>query len=169
MDHWDQYFDHLLTAHHHRVRDAVAHLGVPWDLVDDYAQEAFILLYRKGPSLPTAEEQALLAWTIATARNVARNAWRKHHRRSSVHALLENDGVAAEAPENVDQRLQALQHCLERVPQEQRESLKRFYAGESIHVLAPACGRTVTSFRRWLSRIRGSLRLCIESKLRWAP
>lgn len=164
MADWDRRFDAFLNASHHRVRDAIAALGMSWDQVDDVAQEAYLTLYRKGPQLPADTD--LLAWTIVTARNLTRNLWRKQQRHDALFSLLEGDAAAQADAVDDGLRLRALRTCLETLDAQRRSLLEQYYVTRSCAALAAEVGRTLIALRRAVQRSRDQVRLCVEQRLR---
>lgn len=79
------------------------------------------------------------------------------------------EAVAAEIDRDSDSlsaRSEALQHCLQRLPENQRRTiLMRYYEDHDIAEIASQTKRTEGAVYRLLSRIRTSLNDCVKARL----
>lgn len=97
-------------------------------------------------------------------------AWRKRQQRDRLEfseAFLSAvaDDLSNEL-ETVDERSVALAHCLEKLPDHQRELIRlRYTETQSVEAIAGRSNRTVEAVYRMLSRIRHSLFDCVNRSL----
>lgn len=134
---------------------------------DDVMQEVSIVLWEKFSSF--REGADFKAWAFGVARFEVL-AWLRDKGRDRL--VLDEEVVLkiaheAEAHEPVFSRQrEALERCMEKVPQEQRTLLVRAYQPEArIQEVAAGSGRSVTGFYQWLHRMRKMLLDCIQSTL----
>ncbi|MBL9173601.1 MAG: sigma-70 family RNA polymerase sigma factor [Verrucomicrobiales bacterium] len=133
--------------------------------VEDIVQQTALVLWEKfdtyDPALP------FTPWACRFALNKSRQ-WVERHQRWK--ALLEG-GLAEdlahrreELRPELELRLRHLEHCLRRLPNEQRSLVEGYYyRRQEIDQLALESGRTVASAYKALQRIRQSLLLCMET------
>ncbi len=109
------------------------------------------------------------AWAIKTARYRVL-AYLKQQKTASSRF----SGVAIEAIEDgfcdianeMDFRKDALESCLKKLPEQQREVIRlRYLQGASTEVVAAAVGRSTSAVYKMLNRIHRSLLDCIQKKL----
>lgn len=132
--------------------------------VDDLFQETSLVCWREFDKFTPGTNFA--AWACTIAFNRVR-AWRK---KQSREALVFSEeflrSVADELTEQADvysDRADALQSCVEKLPQHHRELLAQRYTAErSIESLADRLGRTSDAIYRMLSRIRHALHECVN-------
>jgi len=114
-------------------------------------------------------ETDFLSWGCTIARFEVLKFRRKHARDRHVFgeeliALLADEGTA-EAVQRERER-KALNGCIERLPQAQRELIARCYGGGlQINEVAASLNRTATSLYKHLNRIRLVLLDCIDRSL----
>jgi RNA polymerase sigma-70 factor (ECF subfamily) len=132
---------------------------------DDIVQQTAVALWEKFDAYDPA--QPFTPWACRFALNKARQ-WIE--RRQRWQALLEN-GLAEELAQRREQlrpdielRLQHLEGCLRKVPEDQRSLVEGYYyRRDAIDRLAAKSGRTVAAIYKLLQRVRHSLQVCIES------
>ena len=122
-------------------------LGVRPESVDDIAQEAFVIAYRKLTMFERGTNFG--AWLRTIARNLVRNELRRQGRRR----VLANDvaefllsradeksthpSVEVEQAEQHEQRVSALRECLQKLPERSRRLVQQRYFEElSLGVIA---------------------------------
>ncbi len=157
-----------ITRHQTALRAYIAALMPGKTGVSDVLQETNIVLWEKRDKFKPGTN--FRAWACAIARFEV-----KRHRRNLLKAgriLLDEDLAAqlaeqgAETPDEVDQRMRALDHCLGRLPENDRRLVEhRYFSKQTLEVFSNQCGRTVESLRVSLHRIRGALRKCINNEL----
>lgn len=159
----DDAFAELVAATHRQVRAHIAGMGVPWNDVDDLAQEVFLAHYARQDERPPGV--AVVAWLKGVARNKVLHYWR---RRGHAAAFLEEVGDhLAEAPGVADEPLglEALQRCLADLPEDARRLVRWHYADElTSAAIAERLDRPASTVRMHLVRIRDLLRECVRRR-----
>jgi RNA polymerase sigma-70 factor (ECF subfamily) len=113
----------------------------------------------------------LLPWALSIAKNHARNHVRKVARRGNLTGLTEDtlERVAAtqeKLAEQPNQRQQALDHCLEKLPAEHRSLVEEYYDRNlTAEQLATKFNKSVDAFYKSMQRIRRVLFDCINAQL----
>ncbi len=164
-------FSLLVRRLHGEVRGFLAMLAVAPDWIDDVAQEVFIEVYR---SLDKVEaDRPFGKWVRGVARNVVRRHGERQSRESklrqdavSVYLRRRREEVEAAAPgEPAGTSLDALKHCLERVPDHLRRLLDLHYAEQlTSAAIAQVVNRSADAVRMSLMRTRTLLLDCIQSR-----
>lgn len=137
---------------------------------EDIVQQTAVALWEKFDDYDPA--QPFTPWACRFALNKARQ-WLE--RRQRWQALLEG-GLAEELAQRREQlrpelelRLNHLERCLGRLPQDQRsivEGYYYYYHRTGIEELARASGRSVDATYKALQRIRQTLQMCVEKAIR---
>jgi RNA polymerase sigma-70 factor (ECF subfamily) len=161
-------FTRFVTQNQGAVRSYLRAVGVRPDAVDDLAQEAFVIAYRKLDSFE--EDRDWGKWIRGIARNVMLNERQRVARRTRImderlcdHLLLEAEMDDASVY-NEDQR-RALQECLGELPERSRNLIARRYGdGWTSNYLADQFEMTATAVRLALMRIRRQLRTCVRMR-----
>lgn len=106
------------------------------------------------------------AWAISIARNKALELLRKNRKTRAVFTETFYDQVAQYAQESlrdVSERTQALQFCLEKLPDRDRDLLfMRYRKDISTKRISQLTGRSLNGLYQSFTRIIGMLRQCIE-------
>lgn len=165
-----QAFAVLAREHHRGLLTYARALSRDPALAADLVQDAFVSAWRNLDRFDTTRDFG--AWM----RGIVRNHWRDHHRKHGREvevdeATLElwehrhagwDENRRAGNPELFD----ALETCLERLPESMGEVVRRFYYREqSGETIAGALGIEVVTFRKRLQRAREALRDCLDRKL----
>jgi RNA polymerase sigma-70 factor, ECF subfamily len=166
-------FSGLVKEHQAGLRAFVRALGVDDVWVDDIAQEAFLVAYRRRDDFDP--EADFGKWLRGIARHLVANERRKTARRSRLlhHSLTDLLMEAAPAEEAIGIRapelLAAMQSCVAQLPPRSRELLHCRYAqGENAVRLAERLRLQADAVRQSLVRIRVAVKACIERKLEGA-
>lgn len=138
------------------------------DGVDDVLQETNMVLWQKRETYEHGTD--FRAWACTIARFKAMAHRRKVARlgmRSFEDDLLELLASECEAaPEELDEKLRALEKCMGRLNEPERGLIEHRYAtAAGLDEFAEKSGRPVESLRVSLFRIRAALRKCISSEL----
>ena len=122
------------------------------------------MLWEKFDSFRDAAD--FRAWAFGVAR-FAVLAWLRDRGRDRLvldeEVITKIAGETAEDEPRLARQREALEHCMQKVPQDQRELLMQAYQPDCrIQEVAQDSGRTVTGFYQWLHRMRKSLLDCIR-------
>ncbi len=160
-------FLRLWTHHEPELRAFVRSCCPKAQEVDDVMQEVSVAALRKFSTLD--EHAAFGPWACLIARYELLSARRRFARDRLVLAediveLLADEG-AQELPLR-HQQLQALDHCIEKLPRGRRELAVAAYARDTtIREMAAQLKRTEGSLYQLLARTRKELHRCMEQKL----
>lgn len=155
---------------HKRVLEAmITALVGDRSVAEDLFQELAVLMTRKRES--AAEDCSFVAW----GRRIAVNLVRDHRKRLARHKIQILDDAALESVARVfedagdsvwDERLEALRRCADRLPERDRELLRRRYElDESAARIAGDLSITAGAVDTTLYRLRRSLHDCVELRL----
>ena len=158
----------LIARHQAGLHAFIISLMPGTDGVDDVLQETNIILWEKRKSFETGTN--FMAWACKIARYKVMN---HRSRMAKFNHVCIDPGLAESLtesidfrPEHMDTRMEALRHCLGRLPDEQREMIERRYIKEtSLTEHASHVGRSPDSLKVTLFRIRAALKKCISGEL----
>lgn len=171
---WDgsaESFAELLRSHQRLVRSFVARHLNSLDEADELSQEVFVAAFR---SIDRYEGRGCVAaWLIGIARNHVLTHLRNKKNTPTLSLdqaintmqlqCFDEDIFEADAEQ---ERLKALQSCIESLGASQRDTLTSFYfEGESAEEIGVRFDKPAGTIRMMLLRIRKSLRNCIAGKL----
>lgn len=155
------------TAHEPAIRAHVRRLVPARADADDIMQEISVVLWEKFDSL--AESADFKPWAFGVARYEVL-AWLRDRGRDRL--VLDEEVVSQIAEEttalepHLERQREALEHCMQKVPADQRGLLMQAYQPESsIQEVAQNSGRSVPGFYQWLHRMRQKLLECIRRVL----
>ena len=115
------------------------------------------------------ETRPFLGWALWLARSRITDFYRTQHRRPQLlnDALLERLAESfMEHREEISHRHEALEKCLEKLPERSRSIIRlKYYDGLSSDKIAAAIRSTPSSVRVTLHRIREALTDCIQRRL----
>ena len=166
------WFLELVAAEQSGVRAFVRSLGVRADAVDDIAQEAFVVAWKKRDAFQRGSNFG--TWVREIAKGIVINEFRKSARRRRImdESLSEELIEAATVYERPDadlarrERAELLHHCLKEVPENGRELLRlRYFENLGPVVIAGRLGISSNQIRQTLLRLRRSLLGCLREKL----
>ena len=159
------------------LRAFVRMLGVRSEVVDDIAQDAFLVAFRKLGEFE--RETNFGAWLRTIARNLVRNELRSDQRRHRVIGELVATQLAeepaasfpsSEAAVSGSDRLQAMTQCLQELPQRSRRLVQqRYFERLTPAVIASHEGTNPNHINQMLFRLRAALKECIERRLAPLP
>ena len=165
-------FSGLVREHQAGLRAYIRSLGVHEIWVDDLAQEAFLVAYRRQADFRVDADYG--KWLRGIARHLVANEQRKEARRSrlvqeELTGLLLT-AAADDAPEiDFASRGPAMEECVARLAPHSRDLLNRRYAlGENASALARQFQTSAEAIRQNLRRVRLLVRECVERKLQEA-
>jgi RNA polymerase sigma-70 factor (ECF subfamily) len=156
----------LVTRHQAQLFGYLYALVRNLEDADDLYQQTTLLLWKKFDEFEAGSNFA--GWACRVARFEAL-AFLQKKRRSRL--VFDEDVILALADvefdvRRADDRRDALEKCLAKLPAPDRELLELAYADEShIHEIAAAIGRSAQSVYNSLSRIRQALFACVQRSL----
>jgi RNA polymerase sigma-70 factor (ECF subfamily) len=157
-----------ITRHQAMLRAYIISLMPGMDGVDDVLQETNLVLFEKFAAFQPGTN--FRAWACAIARLEVKTHRRKLRRQGCL--MLEEDLAeqlaehTANQSNDLDERLRALNQCLGRLEENERELIEhRYFSKLTLEGFADRCGRPVESLRVSLFRIRAALRRCIKGEL----
>lgn len=160
-------FVQLLTEAQRNVHAFIFSLCHHSASAKDILQETNLTLWRKAEDF--TEGTDFTAWACRTAYYHVLNYRRRQSREHLVldeevlDYLAERQEIRAESG---DRRLEALQLCLTKLPDSQRDLLEQRYApGASVQAMAVTIGKSEGALSQALFRIRAVLQQCIEKQL----
>lgn len=161
-------FARLLTANQARIYAFVFALVADPHLAHDVFQDTNRVLWEQNRSFDP--EREFLPWALAIARNQVRAARQRCRRdRLTFDENIVNriaDRMSARA-QHLDDSQVALAGCLQRLPEHQRQLVRRRYeGGESLQDIAASQSRSANVVAVALFRIRRLLAECIRDTLR---
>jgi RNA polymerase sigma-70 factor (ECF subfamily) len=162
-------FEALVREHQVGLRAFIRALGIEEVWVDDVAQDAFVVAYRR---LEDFEEGTDFGkWLRSIARHLVANERRKEARRSRLLPLAVADVLLAHEENNESVSLDlchwlsAMQDCVSQLPPRSQELLRRRYAaGENASSLARELRLNADAVRQTLLRVRLAVKECIQKK-----
>ena len=165
-----QDFAQLVREHQVALRSFVRILGIRSDMVDDLAQETFLLAYHELDRFQEGEDFG--KWLRGIARNLARNEMRKTARRCRIinaeltqHLIQKSEDKMCEAEYDQDD-LSALKECIQNLSERNKGLISTYYKEElSSNALAEKFKMTASAVRITLMRVRQQLKGCIEKKV----
>lgn len=164
-------FTPLVAENQGWLRAYVRSLGIEAASVDDVAQDAFLVAYRRFAEYDP--ERPFAAWLKGIAKLIAAN----EHRRARSRGRLVEPSLAAvlavvdeEEPEDEAGLERHLADCLQRLPEHSRELLRLRYQDElDATALGERLGRDGNAVRQALFRVRELVRRCVEDAVRGTP
>ncbi len=168
----DSEFVSLLTEHQHLLGDYMFSLMPNHPDIRDVLQEVNIWLWENRGSFELGTN--FKAWAF----QVARYRILKEKRRLRRHNWLVLDGDITEmlsggddqTPAQLEDRREALRHCLEKLHPDERSLLRARYASETnLERYAADSGQRPGTLRVALHRLRSALRRCIEQRMASEP
>jgi RNA polymerase sigma-70 factor (ECF subfamily) len=162
-------FEILVRQNHRRLLAYALALVEQTDVAEDLVQSAFVTAYENLAKFDTTRDFG--PWIRGILRMKYLEWARGQRDRALDEPLLdaleeqqaEWDRAAQEGRGDV---LEALQHCLRRLPDFMQDVVRSYYmehrTGEDI---AAGLGATAAAVRKWLQRARESLALCIRKTL----
>jgi len=162
-------FEDLVREHQAGLRAFIRALGTDEAFVDDLAQEAFIVAYRRLDDFEAGTDFG--RWLRGIARHLVANERRKEARRSRLlpfavaDILLHREPADGDVAADLTRLLPVMQECVGQLPPQNRELLQRRYAGgENARSLARELRLNADAVRQSLLRIRVAVKECIERK-----
>lgn len=137
-------------------------------LAEELTQDTFLVLVKKINTLDRAAP--IMPWLLTTAKNLAWNAQKKQNLKKRIflegNTSLEFWKTIDGEDLFLDNHIKALEHCLSELTDQQSEAVKMFYNEKfSCIEIAKKLNLAVEAVYNRLTRVRKSLRRCIEKKM----
>ena len=162
-------FETHVREHQMGLRAFIRALGTSEAWVDDLAQEAFIIAYRRFGDFEPGTDFG--RWLRTIARQLVANERRKEARHSRLLPAAVADVLAQLQPElpsrgpDLEEWVPWLRECVDRLPPRSRDLLQRRYAeGENAAALARELQMNASVLRQQLLRIRIAVKECLSRK-----
>lgn len=164
-------YTEVVREHHSGLRYFIRSLGVQSAWVDDLAQEAFLLAYRKWDELDDPSNAG--AWLRAIARNLVMNEITKTNRRQrlideNLTTLLLDTESEPEKPGSADERgmrHRALSECLQELSERSRAIIRaRYFDDRNSSEIGGDLRMQPATVRKVLFHSRQLLADCLRSK-----
>ncbi len=162
-------FAELVRLHHRELLVYARSLTREANTSRDIVQDAFVVAHQKVNTFDVTRDFA--TWM----RGIVRNKWREWVRKNQRYELTDNElsgmdaDIAvwqAEAANGSSTVFDALEVCLERLPDNLRETVHAFYYdGKSGDEASDALGIAPAAVRKRLQRARTLLKDCVDNKL----
>jgi RNA polymerase sigma-70 factor (ECF subfamily) len=164
-------YQQVVRTCHHLVRATVLRQTADPDLADEIAQEVFVRGWLKRSQYRPGTSPR--AWLLAITRNLVlefqrRQARDNRHIRDLIRyeLLRRSGGLSASEDSLTSRRAQALQVCMAKLSDEQRELLELVHTqGLRTSGAADVLGIQPATCRQRLSRIQRSLRRCAQEHM----
>lgn len=165
----------LLARHDQSIRRFIRTLLPSRDGVDDVLQETALECWNKyesfSPSTPDDAVDEFVRWACVIARYKALSWQRDQARdrlvfRESVVEQLSQIALARVAQDPQEQQRQAMESCLAKLPQDQRQLVLSVHApGESVARIAAETGEKARRLYSRLNVLRKKLHDCVTQQL----
>ncbi len=158
--------ENLIRGFHGHLFSFLHLLRVPETELEDVAQDTAVRLYRSLSEYDPA--QPFLPFLRGVARHAAADFWRSRHREARRLTAFQAFVVRQAGEETGERHLNVqkarLLHCLGRLQPKQREIVTlRYDRGLDSGGIARELGQSAVAVRQALSRIRRTLRACVQA------
>jgi RNA polymerase sigma-70 factor (ECF subfamily) len=162
-------FTRVINEHHSSLRYFIQGLGVNPAWVDDIAQDAFLVAYRKWEEFESLENPG--AWLRSIARNLVLNETAKLNRRQRLldenltTLLLEAESTDLEPGElsDLSHRQDALRDCLKRLSGKARGIIEaRYFRDRNSSEIGDEFAMKPVAVRKMLFHSRQALANCLK-------
>lgn len=138
---------------------------------EDRAQEAVMQLFEDLlPKVTNYEIKLFKPWLYRVAKNHCLQLLRKDNKEIPLDYtinIMESDEFLhlLSEEESQEEQLKALHHCLERLPEEQRTSITRFFLGEMSYAdIAEVTGFSLNNVKSYIQNGKRNLKICIKKQ-----
>lgn len=161
------HFAEVYITNQEQLKGYVYSLVANWNDAEEVFQRTSLVLWRKWEQFD--EDRDFLPWAFGFARIEAK---RFHSERGRQLKMLSDsamdalDVVMVESGDALDERLAALEHCVKKLPAQQRSMLWSSYdKSYSIEKVGERFGLSANAVYKRLRKIRELLHRCIDSRL----
>ena len=158
----------LLLQHQSALRAAIRCMAPSYAPVDDLLQETNVTLWQKRDEYTSGTSFKAWAFTVARYKVMTWNKARKNKPGIEFDEVVLTRIQEASERElgNMEERRQALQVCMQKLDDAQRELIRhRYDANWTVNEYAEKVGRSAATLRKQLERVRTSLKHCIGRQL----
>lgn len=161
-------FAQVIEACQAYVRAFIASFIADENDVNDLAQETFVFAYEHLDKYEMGTN--FMAWLKAIARNKVMSHQRRGRQKSDSRRQFLTDRMLQRAvdlsPDGTEDRIVALDRCMEQLPKEQRSFLVSVTGrGTTLDEWSAEAGLAADVVRKRISRLYAALRDCIEHRL----
>lgn len=140
------------------------------DMAEDALQDCYVKVWQKARTYD-AEKGSPLNWLMTVARYHALDHLRQKRpeveitgEREAQHLLMDDDSQSAEDSATEREGLEQLEHCLDKLRREERQSLLlAYYEGYTHEQLSHHLGHPLGTVKSWVRRGLRTLRACLEN------
>lgn len=135
---------------------------------EEVLQEANLIIWKKRDQFEPGTNFIHWANRIAYLEAMAYSRRRRRHWLCFDSELSESMAeFARDVSESLDERIDLLQSCLNRLPEKDRDLIQKRYLNDNpVKSVAESLGRSVDAIYKALTRVRITLHDCIERKLK---
>ncbi|MDH6358682.1 sigma-70 family RNA polymerase sigma factor [Parabacteroides sp. PF5-9] len=137
----------------------------------DKAQDAVMQLFEQLlPKIAHYEIEVFRTWIYSVVKNHCLQILRKESREIMIDShvdLMESDDILHLFNEEgeEDERMEALKHCLEKLPEQQRVSIVHFFMDEMSYVdIVDQTGYNLSHVKSYIQNGKRNLKICIEKQ-----
>lgn len=157
-----------MATHQRRLYAFIYALVQDRHAADDVSQDVYAILWRRFDTFQ--EGTSFSAWSYQVARLQVMN-WRRKQKRlllpMAEDVLTGLMDTAAENADKQDERIDALDYCLGRLPGDKRDLLQsRYHFGYSVVEIAEQRNRSRRAVYKALGKIHEALLSCIQTKMK---
>ena len=138
---------------------------------EDRAQEAVMQLFEDLlPKLGNYEIKVFKPWLYRVAKNHCLQLLRKENKEITLDYtvnVMESDEFLhlLSEEESSEEQLKALHHCLEKLPEEQRTSITRYFLEEMSYAdIVEQTGFTLNNVKSYIQNGKRNLKICIKKQ-----
>lgn len=165
-------FTRVINEHHSSLRYFIQGLGVNPAWVDDMAQDAFLVAYRKWGEFESVENPG--AWLRSIAKNLVLNETAKLNRRQRLldenlaTLMVESSDTELEAGGlgDLSHRQDALRACLKQLSEKARGIIEaRYFRDRNSSEIGDEFSMKPVAVRKMLFHSRQALALCLKGSI----
>jgi RNA polymerase sigma factor (sigma-70 family) len=133
---------------------------------EEVLQETYSTVWRRASTFNPAKASAI-TWLVTLSRNKAIDRLRQHREEllgdpSGLNEIVDEQPTPAADAES-SQEYQRLQHCLDELEPQQRDSVREaFFTGATYNELATRCMVPLGTMKSWIRRSLMQLRTCLD-------
>ncbi|MEW4562286.1 sigma-70 family RNA polymerase sigma factor [Bremerella sp. JC770] len=161
------HFAEVYINNQERLRGYVYTLVAHWNDAEEVFQRTSLCLWRKWEQFD--QERDFLPWAFGIARLEAKRFLSERSRQQKMlsdSAMEALDVAIIENSEAMEERLAALEHCVKKLPNQQRSLLWNSYKkSASIEQVGELFGLSANAVYKRLRKIREQLHRCIDARI----